>query len=140
MNNSKLFENSYVEITLPLSEKAIGVLRRIKSLDSIMDEYDNLLESPIPTAVFMEMTVCFNFDSMETLFNVAVLYSSNDDMGEIKECNVHFDRKTADYFQNEALKYLARNFKKMKECRTAAHDFKVFLHGYGGVVELPKTI
>ena len=81
MNNSKLFENSYVEITLPLSEKAIRILRRIKSLDSIMDEYNNLLESPIPTAVFMEMTICFNFDSMETLFNVAVLYCSDDDMG-----------------------------------------------------------
>lgn len=140
MNNSKLFENSYVEITLPLSEKAIRILRRIKSLDSIMDEYNNLLESPIPTAVFMEMTICFNFDSMETLFNVAVLYCSDDDMGATEECNVHFDHKTADYFQNEALKYLVRNFKEMKECRTAEHDFKVFLHGYDGVMELPKTI
>lgn len=116
MDNSKLFENSYAEITLPFSKEAIGILRRIKSLDSIMDEYDELLKSPLLTDVHMELTVCFNFDSMETLFNVAVLYSSNDDMGSTEECNVHFDRKTADYFQNEALKHFLHNYQKIKEC------------------------
>ncbi len=140
MNNSKLFENSYAEITLPLSEKAIGVLRRIKSLDSITSEYDRLLDNPAVTDTFMEMTICFDFGCMETMFDISVAACYDGFADKVSECNVHFDRKTADYFQNEALNYLARNFKKMKECRTAAHDFKVFLHGYDGVVELPKTI
>ncbi len=116
MDNSKLFENSYAEITLPFSKEAIRILRRIKPLDSIMDEYDELLKSSLLTDVHMELTVCFNFDDMTITFNVAVVYGSDDDMGATGECDVSLNRTTADRFQNEALKHFLHNYKKIKEC------------------------
>lgn len=63
------------------------------------------------------MTVAFDFNSMETFFSLNTVCRSIDGVECVVNANIDFDTLTADYFRNEALKYLAGNFKAMTACR-----------------------
>lgn len=116
MNNFKPFASSYLEVVLPLDEKMITAFEQ--------SEYAYLLEhlyranaNPAYKSVSCTMTVSFDFKSSETFFSLNTICQCDEGIDSEGEYNITFDDVTANYFKNEALKYLVGNFGAMRACQ-----------------------
>ena len=66
MNNNKLFDIHYIEITLPLSDEGIALLEE-RNPDAL-NEYRNSMNNKNVTDVFCELKVAFDTVNNTVLF------------------------------------------------------------------------
>lgn len=115
MNN--LFEKSYIEVTIPLTDEKVEQLEN-SSYDYLLDDYKRELDNPITDGVWCEMTVGFDIANGETHFNFNVIAAIPDEPPQVSSWNnIDFDPDTAEYFKNKALEHIARNFSVMNTCK-----------------------
>lgn len=117
MNNFKPFAESYMEVTIPLDEKAVEAFEQSGEYSYILEDFYLANTNPAYDSVCLTMTVSFDFKNMETFFSINTVCRSDDGISCDGNVNIDFDPVTAEYFKNEALKYLVGNFGAMKACQ-----------------------
>lgn len=117
MNKFTPFAGSYTEVTIPLNEKAVEAFEQSGEYSYLLEDFYRANINPTYDSVHLTMTVAFDFDSMETFFSLNMVCRSIDGVSCDGNINIDLDPVTAEYFKNEALKYLARNFTAMKACQ-----------------------
>lgn len=116
MNNFKPFANSYAEVTLPLDEKMITAFEQSEQYAYLLEDFYRENSNPAYSSVGVTMTVAFDFSSMETFFSLNTICKGDEGIDSEGEYNITFDDVTAEYFKQEALKHLAKNFTNMQAC------------------------
>lgn len=117
MKNFKPFAENYTEVTIPLDEKVITAFEQSEQYAYLLEDFYRANINPAYDSVHLTMTVAFDFNSMETFFSLNTVCWSIDGVSCDGNINIDLDPVTAEYFKNEALKYLARNFTAMKACQ-----------------------
>lgn len=117
MNNFKPFADTYTEVTIPLDEKVITAFEESEQYAYLLEDFYRANANPAYDSVYCTLTVAFDFKSMETFFSLNTVCKCDDGIACDGNVNIDFDPVTAEYFKNEALKYLAGNFTEMKACR-----------------------
>lgn len=115
-----LFEKSYLEVTIPLTNETVEQLEN-SPYNYILDDYRHELDNPITESVWCELTVGFDIAGGEIHFNFNVVAVIPDEPSQISSWNnIDFDPDTAEYFKNKALEHLARNLSVMAACKPEA--------------------
>lgn len=117
MNKFKPFAESYTEVTIPLDEKVITAFEQSEQYAYLLEDFYSANANPAYDSVCLTMTVSFDFKNMETFFSINTVCRSDDGISSDGNVNIDFDPVTAEYFKNEALKYLVGNFGAMKACQ-----------------------
>lgn len=116
MNNFKLFAETYTEVTIPLDEKVITAFEQ-SEYSYLLEDFYSANANPAYDSVYCTLTVSFDFKSMETFFSLNTVCKCDDGIACDGNVNIDFDAATAEYFKNEALKYLVGNFGAMRACQ-----------------------
>lgn len=83
----------------------------------LLEDFNSANANTAYDSVYCTLTVAFDFNSMETFFSINTVCRSDDGISCDGNVNIDFDPVTAEYFKNEALKYLVGNFGAMKACQ-----------------------
>ena len=116
MNNFKPFAESYTEVTIPLDEKVITAFEQ-SEYSYLLEDFYSANANTAYDSVYCTLTVSFDFKSMETFFSFNTVCKCDDGIACDGNVNIDFDPATAEYFKNEALKYLVGNFGAMRACQ-----------------------
>lgn len=116
MNNFKPFAETYVEVTIPLDEKVITAFEQ-SEYSYLLEDFYSANANSAYDSVYCTLTVAFDFKSMETFFSRNTVCKCDDGIACDGNVNIDFDPATAEYFKNEALKYLVGNFGAMRACQ-----------------------
>ena len=116
MNNFKPFAETYTEVTIPLDEKVITAFEQ-SEYSYLLEDFYSANANPAYNSVYCTLTVAFDFKSMETFFSLNTVCNCDCGIACDGNVNIDFDPATAEYFKNEALKYLVGNFRAMRACQ-----------------------
>lgn len=116
MNNFKPFAETYVEVTIPFDEKIITAFEQ-SEYSYLLEDFYSAKANSAYDSVYCTLTVSFDFKSMETFFSLNTVCKCDDGIACDGNVNIDFDPATAEYFKNEALKYLVGNFGAMRACQ-----------------------
>lgn len=116
MNNFKPFAETYTEVTIPLDEKVITAFEQ-SEYSYLLEDFYSANANSAYDSVYCTLTVSFDFKSMETFFSLNTVCKCDDGIACDGNVNIDFDPATAEYFKNEALKYLVGNFGAMRACQ-----------------------
>lgn len=116
MNNFKPFAETYEEIVLPLDSKIITAFEQ-SEYSYLLEDFYSANANSAYDSVYCTLTVSFDFKSMETFFSLNTVCKCDDGIACDGNVNIDFDPATAEYFKNEALKYLVGNFGAMRACQ-----------------------
>lgn len=117
MNNFKPYAETYMEVVLPLDEKVMTAFEKSERYAYLLEDFYRANANPAYDSVYFTMTISFDFKSMETFFSLNTISRGDDGVACDGSVNIDLDPITAEYFKNEALKYLAQNFTAMKACQ-----------------------
>lgn len=116
MNNFKPFAETYVEVTIPFNEKTTTAFEQ-SEYSYLLEDFYSANANTAYDSVYCTLTVSFDFKSMETFFSLNTVCKCDDGIACDGNVNIDFDPATAEYFKNEALKYLVGNFGAMRACQ-----------------------
>lgn len=116
MNNFKPFAETYEEIVLSLDSKIITAFEQ-SEYSYLLEDFYSANANSAYDSVYCTLTVSFDFKSMETFFSLNTVCKCDDGIACDGNVNIDFDPATAEYFKNEALKYLVGNFGAMRACQ-----------------------
>lgn len=118
MNNFRPFDETYIEVTMPLDDKTITALTQSERYAALLDDLYSAQDNSAYETVSCTMTVAFDFVSMATFFSIETICCTTDGYTDkIGTSNIDLDPITAEYFKAEALKHLMRNMNAMKACQ-----------------------
>lgn len=105
-----------MEVTIPFDEKIITAFEQ-SEYSYLLEDFYSANANPAYNSVYCTLTVSFDFKSMETFFSLNTVCKCDDGIACDGNVNIDFDPATAEYFKNEALKYLVGNFGAMRACQ-----------------------
>ncbi len=117
MNNFKPFSETYTEITIPLDNKVLTAFEQSEQYAYLLEDFYRESANPAYDSVYCTLTVAFDFKNMETFFSLNTICKGDGCMDCDGNVNIDFDPVTAEYFKNEALKCLVRNFGAIRACQ-----------------------